>query len=58
MERTPAVALAQLLSHELQASERRRREAVSGFVREHDELLSEVEVVRSGIHPRMINPMR
>ncbi|KAG1660824.1 hypothetical protein FOA52_010249 [Chlamydomonas sp. UWO 241] len=57
VERTPAVALAQLLSHELHATEARRRSTVRKFMKQHDELLAEVDVVRSGLHPRMINPM-
>eukprot|EP00955_Chlamydomonas_euryale_P079783 363340-Chlamydomonas_euryale.AAC.7 len=58
VERAPAVLLAQLLHHELCAAARRRHGAVRAFAAQHASLLSDIDVVRSGLHPRMINPTR
>ena len=56
VERTPPSALALLAQHELKAVAVRHRLLLKKYDGQRAELLQQVEVVRSGLHPRMTNP--
>ena len=56
VERTPASALALLAYHELKAVGVRHRSLLKKYDGQRSDLLQQVEVVRSSLHPRMTNP--
>ena len=50
------MALSLLLQHELAALGGRHRDLLKRYTARQEVLLTAVEVVRSGMHPRMVNP--